>query len=149
MIMKFVKIIMFCVICLPISGISQNIEIPSVVLSSFSSEFSDKNQSNTLTWEMKDDKFIAKFKFEDKKSEITYNSNGMKIEFLVEISKERLKHHHNDFVTENYPNAVIFHAYLQNSAVAPERIVLDIIENGKTIRLYFRPDGTFFEEKRF
>ena len=65
MIMKFVKIIMFCVICLPISGISQNIEIPSVFLSSFSSEFSDKNQSNTLTWEMKDDKFIAKFKFED------------------------------------------------------------------------------------
>lgn len=151
--MKIAKILIVTALSLPFFGFAQNIEVPKAVLQAFDSEYKNVIENNELAWAMiwekKENSFVAKFVSEDKKSEITYNFEGQKLESLIEISKERLKHHHYDFVTENYPKATILHVYLQNSAVAPERMVLDIIENGKTIRLFFRPDGTFFEEKRF
>lgn len=144
--MKILKLMLIVALGSPIVTFAQKAEIPSVVTSNFSKEYDVVNPETNVNWVIKDDKFIAKFRLEDKKSEITYNSNGLKLESLVEISKERLKHYHYDYVTENYPKAIIFHAYLQNSEVAPERMVLDIMEDGKTTRLYFRPDGTFFQE---
>jgi hypothetical protein len=144
--MKILKLMLIVALGSPMVAFAQKTEIPGAVTSNFSKEYDVVNPETNVNWVIKDDKFIAKFKLEDKKSEITYNSNGLKLESLVEISKERLKHYHYDYVKENYPKAIIFLAYLQNSEVAPERMVLDIIEDGKTTRLYFRPDGTFFQE---
>jgi hypothetical protein len=147
--MKISKIIIITALSLPIFGFAQNnTEIPQAVKDSFKKEYEVANQELAINWIKKDDTFIAKLVSEDKKSEITYNTDGQKLESLVEISKERLSTSNTDYIKLNYSKAKIQTVYLQNSAVAPERIVIDIIENGKTIRLFFRPDGTFFEEKR-
>lgn len=147
--MKISKYLVITALSLPIFGFAQNSQVPKVVTEAFDSEFRNVNEELawSMTWEKKDDKFVAKLLSDGKKSEITYNSNGQKLESLVEISKERLLPSNFEFVKTNYSQAKIQTAYLQNSEVAPERIVIDITEKGKTIRLYFRPDGTFFEEK--
>jgi hypothetical protein len=150
--MKISKIVLITALSLPIFGFAQNVQVPKVIMDAFNAEYGNFNKTEVLAWSMtwttNDDKFIAKIDSDGSKSEITYNTDGQKLESLVEISKERLSSANLEYIKSNYSKAKIQTVYLQNSAVAPERIVIDIIENGKTIRLFFRPDGTFFEEKR-
>lgn len=142
--MKISKFIIITALSLPVFGFAQNATVPNLVSDSFSKEYQDVKP----TWSSTNENFVAKFTVNNMKNELTYNSEGQKIESLVEISKERLQASNSEYIKLNYSKAKVQTVYIQNSAVAPERIVIDIIENGKTIRLYFRPDGTFFEEKR-
>lgn len=144
--MKSMKKILVAALFIPFTFSAQKLEVPAAVNATFTNEYKALEGNPTIVWELLNDRYVVRFSSEDKKSEIIYDASGLKLESLVEVSKERLSHQHLDYIKENHKNAKVSHVYLQSSEVAPVRFVVDVVKSGATSRLFFRPDGTFFEE---
>jgi hypothetical protein len=143
--MKKALIIGFSLLTLPIMAQKNN--VPEGILTQFTQQYNLPSGTESI-WKQNENSFTVSFTNQGFKNEITYNMEGVQIESLLEMSKGRLNETQISYINEHYKKAKIQATYLLQSAVAPERYVVDLVLDGQRTRLFFRPDGEFHMEQK-
>lgn len=124
------------------SGIwSQN--VPDEIIENFNHEFNSHTEATNIIWETVDQGFEVTYEFNDRQGYVFYDDNGYYKESRLSTPFDQLEQGVQDYVTNTFPNGTVNYCYRLNSQTAPERSVVQINNNGQTIKLFFRPDGTF------
>lgn len=117
--------------------------IPDAATEHFNYEFNSHTEASNIVWKAVDNGFEVTYDFYGRQGYAFYDDKGMCKESRIYTTFDRLAEGTQEYITSTYPNGTVTYCYRLNTQTAPERSVVQLQNNGQSIKLFFRPDGTF------
>lgn len=117
--------------------------IPEKSLQDFNQRFNNHTEATKIVWQAVDAGYEVTYEFNEREGYVFYDESGLFKVSRLSMHFEELEQGIQAYVSKNYPEAAVTYCYRLNTLTAPERSAVELSQSGNTIKLFFRPDGTF------